>query len=657
MLERWLARRAVGRLAIAGLAAGLAVLAALAIWGTIQAQATTDRVRAYNKIGAVWQRVFTDLAVEDAALREFLATGGSAFRRPSLVRVVNSAGAELDWLASEGGEREAYQVRVVRISYDNYTRIIRNVLEDSASAKLGGYSELATLYFTQLRGMVVENVDRKQRELIEYLDRVDSHTLALRWVTLTVAAIGFVMCLVSSVVLVAYQRRAERESSLNRHKALHDNLTGLANRHLLAEQTERAIQAAGDDNAAVGLLLIDLDRFKNVNDTLGHHSGDELLRQVSDRLVRFSRETDLVARLGGDEFAILLRDIHSIDDMCAVARRIREVVQEPVELDGLIVDFGASVGAAAFPFDARSGDELLQHADVAMYVAKRSKLGVSYYTPSEDENDPERLAMVSELRQGLARGELVLHYQPKVDATTLRPVGVEALVRWQHPERGLLTPGAFLPLIEPTELIEQLTSRVLEMAMRQMGEWAKKGRHIPVAINITPRSLLNSAFPDEVAGLLSEHGVSPELLTLELTESALITAPALASRTLWRLRRKGIRSSIDDFGTGYSSMASLRDMPVQELKIDRSFVTTMRSDERNHAIVDATIYLAKNLALDVVAEGVEDAATLRALRELGCGTIQGYHISKPLPAEACDEWLEQNSHPIHADISTGRLRE
>jgi diguanylate cyclase (GGDEF)-like protein len=571
---------------------------------------------------------------------------------------VNSAGPELDWLAREGGEREAYQVRVVRISYDNYTRIIRSVLDDSPAAKLGGYSELATLYFTQLRGMVVENVDRKQRELIEYLDRVDSRTLILRWVMLVVAVIGFVMCLMGSVVLVAYQRRAERESSENRYKALHDTLTGLANRNLLAEQTERAIQAAGgEEGGAIGLLLIDLDRFKNINDTLGHHSGDELLRRVAARLVRSSRDTDLVARLGGDEFAILLRDVHSVDDMCAIARRIRELVQEPMELDGLIVDFGASVGAAAFPFDARTGDELLQHADVAMYVAKRSKLGVSYYTPSEDENDPERLSMVSELRQGLARGELVLHYQPKVDATTLRPVGLEALVRWQHPERGLLAPGVFLPLIEPTELIEQLTSRVLEMAIRQMGVWAQKGRRIPVAVNITPRSLLNSAFPEEVAGLLSDHAVSPELLTLELTESALITAPALASRTLWRLRRQGIRSSIDDFGTGYSSMASLRDMPVQELKIDRSFVTTMRSDERNHAIVDATIYLAKNLALDVVAEGVEDAATLRALRELGCGTIQGYHVSKPLPAAACDEWLDRHAEPIRADVSAGRFRE
>lgn len=639
----WTARCALARAAAAGLALGLAALGTLALWGTAVTHATAGRVRAVNDVSAVWNDIFDHVTVEDAALRAYLATGGTDLRRQPLVVAVNSASDQFGWLLEHGGPAEAEHARSVRIDYDNYTKVIRTVLDLTDRTQLSGYAEPATRYFAALRDRIVGNVDRKQRELAEFLAEADERNVVLRWIVLAVISVDALFCVASSAVLIAYQRRAERELATNRHGAFHDTLTGLPNRRMLAEHAERAVTAVRGGQGMAGLLLIDLDRFKDINDTLGHHYGDRLLRQVAGRLSKISRQSDVVARLGGDEFAVLLPRVESAEDLLAVAERVRRTIQEPVVLDGLTVGFGASIGASSCPLDAADADELLQHADIAMYIAKRGGFGLRLYDPGKDGSDAASLSVLSDLRRGIEHGELVLYYQPKIDAVSLRPIGVEALVRWQHPDRGLLPPGAFLPAIESTELIDRLTEVVLQLAVRQAGVWQLQGRRLPVAVNITARSLLDARFPEKVMHLLDQCGVAPEMLTLELTESALITVPALASEVLRQLRRYGVQSSIDDFGTGYSSMAFLRDMPVHELKIDRSFVTTMRTDERNHAIVRAMVDLARNLTMNVVAEGVEDRETLDALAGLGCGFIQGYYVSRPLGVAELHAWLDRQS--------------
>jgi diguanylate cyclase (GGDEF)-like protein len=653
MSTRWLARRAVARIAVAGLALGLAVLAVLTLWGSAATQATTARVRAINAVSSRWGSIFTHLTVEDSALRQYLATGGTEPRRAPLAAAVDSAGPDFAWLGLHGGSADAGHARQVHVLYQGQTDVIEAVLGESNASQLSGYAELATLNFANLRAQIVANVARKQGELTTYLIQVDHRNLMLRRVAVGAVAVDVIFCLLTSMFLVRYQRRTEEDSAVNRHKALHDSLTGLANRQFLADRTGRALVEARRDGQMVCLLLIDLDRFKDVNDSLGHHFGDLLLQRVADRLREVSRASDTVARLGGDEFAVLLRDVQTLDGVAQAAERVRHAIQAPTELNGLTVDFGASVGASVFPVDCDDAEGLLQHADVAMYVAKRGGFGVSIYDASRDQSDPSAIGVLSELRRGIESGELVLFYQPKVDALTLLPCGVEALVRWQHPIRGLLSPAEFLPLIEPTEFIEQLTDEVLRIAVRQAGVWASAGQYLPISVNITGRSLFNPAFPDAVRDLLAEFSVSPDLLIVELTESALVTSPARASEALRELRARGIRASIDDFGTGYSSLTLLRDLPVHELKIDSSFVTTMRTDERNHAIVSATIGLARTLGLEVVAEGVEEEQTFSALADLGCQVIQGYYISKPLPVADLDAWLVRGLRRDTSDLTCG----
>lgn len=661
MLGGWVVRRVAARSAIAGLAVGLALLAFLAILATVEVTQTAERAQVFDDVNSAWTRVFTHLTTEDAAFRQYVdgaaaAESERALYRGTLAGVVGSAEGDLVWLQRNGGDAEETHVRAVRTEYAAYAVVIRQALAVDDPADLVRYSSGdAAALFTSLRERIVWNIDRKQGELTAYLEQVRHRNDNLRVGAVTIMLLDGMLCAISSIVLVGHQRQAEREARSNRHRATHDTLTGLANRRMLVELAVDSIGQARSGQDLVALLLIDLDRFKDVNDALGHQYGDRVLQRVANRLTGLSRRTDVVARLGGDEFAVLLTWVSSVEDVTTIAERIRREIQEPVVLDGLTIDFGASVGASVFPLDAQDADELLQHADIAMYVAKRGNAGVSIYNPGKDENDPASLSVLSELRRGIDRNELVLHYQPKVDSVTLRPIGVEALVRWQHPTRGLLPPVAFLPIIEATEFIEQLTDTVLHLAVEQIRDWLAQGTQLSVAVNITARSLLSASFPEHVAELLEEYGVPPHLLTLELTESALITAPAIASDALRQLRRYGVQSAIDDFGTGYSSMALLRDMPINELKIDRSFVTTMRTDERNHAIVKAMVDLGHNLNLEVVAEGVEDQETLDTLAGLGCGLIQGYFISKPLPISGMNTWLNSQGHsaPMASRIRSG----
>jgi diguanylate cyclase (GGDEF)-like protein/PAS domain S-box-containing protein len=439
----------------------------------------------------------------------------------------------------------------------------------------------------------------------------------------------------------AERARDEAEEQL-RHQALYDGLTGLPNRMLFHERVKHALLEARRDNQKLALLMLDLDRFKEINDTLGHAAGDEVLREVAWRLSRVTRGSDSIARLGGDEFSILLRNA-SACDATTVVSRVSSCLEEPIIVQDLPLRVDASIGLAAFPRDGGDVDLLIQHADVAMYAAKAANGGFAVYDSSADPHTPDRLALIGELRQALEREELVLYYQPQLTLSTGSVMAVEALIRWQHPQRGLVPPDEFIPLVQETGLIKPLTHYVLDRALRQCRSWNELGRPMKVAVNLAMRNLIDADLPSDVADLLELNGVSADCLVLEITESAVISDPLRTEAVLARLAKMGVRLSVDDFGTGYSSLTYLTRLPIDEIKIDRSFVTNMNSSADKEVIVRSTIDLARNLGKQVVAEGVETAIVLQRLEELGCHQVQGYYVSKPLPAEKLDTWLAESA--------------
>jgi diguanylate cyclase (GGDEF)-like protein/PAS domain S-box-containing protein len=444
---------------------------------------------------------------------------------------------------------------------------------------------------------------------------------------------------IAVVTDITERKRAEDALA---HQALHDLLTDLPNRTLLHDRLRQAIRTAERDGTSVALLVMDLDRFKEVNDTFGHHYGDLLLRQVGDRLQGALRDADTLARLGGDEFALLLPVSDEVG-AADVARRLLQALDEPFAIEGHNLDIGASIGIAVCPEHGGDADTLLQRADVAMYVAKRSGTGHAVYTPDQDQHSPNRLSLAGELRHAIEQDQLVLHYQPKLDLASRQVVGVEALVRWQHPGQGLVLPDQFIPLAEQSGLIHPLAEWVLGEAARQYHHWRLAGFDLPVAVNLSMRNLHDPRLSHTIANLLATWNLTAAALNLEITESSLMADPHRALEVLGRLRELGLSIAIDDFGTGYSSLAYLKRLPVAELKLDRSFVREMASDPRDLAIVRSTVDLAHNLGLRVVAEGVEDSASQELLAELACDQAQGYFISRPLPAAALTDWLRRRS--------------
>jgi diguanylate cyclase (GGDEF)-like protein len=414
----------------------------------------------------------------------------------------------------------------------------------------------------------------------------------------------------------------------SRELALTDELTGLANRRLFHERLNAELGAGNDTPLAVA--MVDLDRFKELNDTLGHHAGDLLLAQLGPRLQEVVGEAGLVARLGWDEFALLLPGA-GLARAAELSRRVGVALQTPFEIDGLEVVMDASIGAALCPDDGVDAEALLQRADVAMYQAKEARTGFQAYDPARDRHSRERLALMAELRHALERDELVLHYQPKVDLQTGLVAGVEALVRWQHPVHGLRGPGAFLPHAEHTALMRPLTLHVLESALSQLAAWRADGLDLHVAVNLAVQNLLDLRTPGHVADLLDRHGLPAQSVTLEVTESLMLHDPQRAGEVLADLKQLGVGLALDDFGTGYSSLEHLKRLPVNELKIDKSFVMTMDRDAADRAIVASTSALGRSLGLRVVAEGVESAAAGSVLAAIGCDLAQGFHYSPPVP--------------------------
>jgi diguanylate cyclase (GGDEF)-like protein len=423
------------------------------------------------------------------------------------------------------------------------------------------------------------------------------------------------------------------------HASLHDTLTGLANRKLLIERAAEVLDEARRTGGQAALFVLDLDRFKEVNDTLGHVVGDRLLQCVGARLCHVVRPSDMVARLGGDEFAVLLPALDGLAEAQEVADRISASLREPFGVDGMRFDLEASIGIAMHPLHADDFESLLRRADVAMYLAKEGRCGVQTYDPAQDHNSTERLALLGELRRALEEGQLELHYQPKADLTTGQVVGVEALVRWLHPERGMVPPDEFVPLAEQTGLMRDLTDFVVDAAVRQVAAWRETGIVLPVAVNVSVRDLHDARFTERLRASCERWLVDPAALQLEITEGVLLRDPERTTEVLHELAAMGIALSLDDFGTGYSSLAHLKRLPVSEIKIDRSFVQRMDAGADDAAIVRSIIELGDALGLRVVAEGVETAQSWAHLSALGCAAAQGYFLAAPMAPEQATAWL------------------
>jgi diguanylate cyclase (GGDEF)-like protein/PAS domain S-box-containing protein len=434
----------------------------------------------------------------------------------------------------------------------------------------------------------------------------------------------------------------KRAQAALEHQALHDALTGLPNRTLLGKHLDQAVAACRRTSGTFALLALDLDRFKEINDSLGHHCGDVVLNQVSERFRAALRDSDILARFGGDEFALLLPD-SGPDGAIKTSRRLLAALEQPFALDGLPVSVGVSIGIAIYPHHGTCSQTLLQRADVAMYQAKKTRSDVIVYADDCDATSTKKLTLASELRQGIEDDQLLLHYQPQVDLRTKRIESAEALVRWPHPRDGMLSPSQFVPLAEHTGLIKSLSLWVMETALLQCRLWRRSGFNLDVAVNLSPSSFTDEHLVTTITRLLNNADALPSWLTIEITENVMMADPDATRVMLHKLRDLGVRISIDDFGTGQSSLAYLRDFPVDEIKIDKSFIKHLNSDPSVLTIVRSIIELGSDLNCRVVAEGIEDQATLDRLCELGCHAAQGYFVERPRPAHDFTNWLNAQS--------------
>ncbi|MBV8159976.1 MAG: bifunctional diguanylate cyclase/phosphodiesterase [Acidimicrobiia bacterium] len=442
------------------------------------------------------------------------------------------------------------------------------------------------------------------------------------------------------VISISVSRGLRQEVAFNAFLAEHDNLTDLPNRTLFHRRAEAALKRAKPDDP-VAIAIIDLDRFKDVNDTLGHHNGDRLLSELARRLDVNTRPEDTVARLGGDEFGVVLTGVTDAEE---ALWRLRDVIDREVEVSGLPLSVESSVGYVVAPADGIDVDDLLQRADVAMYVAKGAHSGVVRYDPEQDDYDAAKLGLIAELRHAIDDGQLLLHYQPKASIRTGRVEAMEALVRWNHPARGLLYPDSFIPIAEQTDLIDKLTHWALARALDDLRDLGRPSSKLAVAVNVSARSLSKPDFAWRVQNALQRAGVPPTRLIIEITETALITDPERAGVALANLDAAGVRVSIDDFGQGQTSLGYLSNLAVHELKIDKSFVSDMLTNPAHAAIVRSIVDLGHNLDMRVVGEGVETEEVLEGLRDAGCDVAQGYLLARPMALDQLEDWLHDGGH-------------
>jgi diguanylate cyclase (GGDEF)-like protein len=642
------------RFASIGLIVTLLSLAGLSLTGVAQIRTSADTVARSRALADAYARA------NRAVWQEQILEQQYRLARSDEIRTLHAAaGADLNSALTDvqrmGDSTDHALVLRLRDMLDAYGYAVLQVF---ASVDLGQDTQAAGFdsddvepVFTEISTLVQGATDNHASTA----DRAITQMRKTEAFVFVMIVAGFGLCLVLAsgftLVIGRYQRQLLRQAEQNEHAALHDALTGLPNRTLFADRLGQTLAAGRRSGSPAAVVLLDLDRFKEVNDTLGHEYGDELLRAVAARLREVLRTADTVARLSGDEFALLLPDADAAVAADLAGRILRRLHSSFVLQSGenrVTVDVEASVGVAMAPVHGDTVEELMRCADVAMYTAKDAKNGAVMYEPATAARQPNRLLLLGDLRRALEQpDELVLYYQPKVNLPMGELCGVEALVRWEHPTRGLVSPNEFIPVAENTGLVNLLTTHVLRLAVRQGAAWRSSGLRVPIAVNLSARCLVDPSLLDRVRALLEEHHLPPELLRLEVTESAVMANPALAQKTLVGLHQLGVRLSIDDYGTGYSSMAYLKRLPVDELKIDRSFVLNMTDVDNDDAIlVRSAIDLGHNLGLTVVAEGVERAEHVSALIRLGCDIAQGYHFARPMPAPQLLTWLRERRTSI-----------
>ncbi len=662
---------------------GLAVLRSSNEEALIKRADTTARLFASTTQAAV---LATDLATLESFVGELLSNPGIVYARVHSKQGVLAEGGEKKWLdrtfvpdtsltsAERDGVFDAYAE--ILVAGEKYGRVeigfsittIQQLISETRakSFTLAGVNLLLVGMFSLLLGIyLTRGLNALQQGAQHIAEGELGHLIDVRGKDeLAQTALAFND--MSSKLAHLDAERARKEEEIRRlnaelesrviertiqlqdvnkqleHQALHDGLTNLPNRSLFHDRLMAALLAAHRSNEPLALIGIDLDLFKEINDTRGHLAGDLVLQHVAAASLEALRDSDTVARMGGDEFYILLPKVGDIASAVNVAERVLASIKKPVLVGEESVEVGASLGISIYPEHGKDADDLIAHSDAAMYEAKRGKHGVMVYKPEMGAGKNEAVALKGELRRALTDGELVLHFQPKIDFNAQKINGVEALVRWQHPRLGLLYPDKFIALAEYSGQIKPLTIEVLKLALQQIHVWREQGMEFPVAVNVSAVNLQDRGFPEMVAAMLAEYEVPSRLLELEVTETAIMNEPLCAIDNIRKLDNIGVQVSIDDFGTGYSSMAYLQKLLVAKIKIDKSFVIDMDKDEKDNVIVRSTIDLAHNLGLKAVAEGVESEAVWDKLKAMGCDSAQGYFMSKPLTPEKFAEWIQSS---------------
>ena len=577
-----------------------------------------------------------------------LALISDAFEKDEALQRFDRRGTEFStaWSKFQSMELNA-QERAIAERLNNLTHDQGRIVREAIERVVSGYGLAMAAYMRKVvipgQQGVADEIDKllalQQEQAHQAVQSsTDSYLNARRlllWLCGITIAIGI---FVAYIVL----RQVMRQSRELEQKALFDDLTGLPNRALFFDRLGQAALMYENEQKPFSIVIIDLDRFKEVNDLEGHHVGDLLLKHVARKISAAMRRTDTVARLGGDEFVLLL-PAASAASAEAIVKKMLPFLCQRASLDGVMVDVAASMGIASCPEHDGDVQQLLLKADMAMYAAKRANVGYRVYTAEIEAVASKNVELQNELRYAIENDQLLLHYQPKINHHTACIMGVEALVRWNHPQRGWLPPDEFIPMAEASGLIQPLTLWVIQAALQQTVKWHEAGHTFTVAVNLSTRNLLDGDLPGRVAKLLATYHVKPECLVFEITESAVMAEPARALETLLKLNKMGIQLSLDDFGTGYSSLAYLKKLPVSEIKIDKSFIKDMELDASDTVIVRSTIALGHNLGMKVVAEGVENLEIWELLTALGCDASQGYYMSRPLSVEALDEWLKTSA--------------
>lgn len=571
--------------------------------------------------------MLTDEFEKDEELQRFYAKGSEWWMAWQQLQAMGMNQDELDLaerinaLAQERNEMLRVAVEMAKWRHN------QAVLDYMTKVAVPGQQALSD----EIDNLLKLQQKQTQQAVVNAADSYHDARALLLWLCSIVVLISI---LVGAVVLW----RVMKQSRELEYKALFDDLTGLPNRSMLFDRLAQAAKTYKSEQKPFSIVLLDLDRFKDVNDLRGHHIGDLLLKHVAQNITNTMRRSDTVARLGGDEFVLLLPGVGAANAE-AIVKKLLAALCHRVELSGYLVDVNASMGIASYPEHDVDIERLLLKADIAMYSAKRANLGYRIYTPEMEVLAARNMELQNELRHAIEHEQLELHYQPKISHHTASIMGVEALVRWNHPERGMVGPDEFIPLAEDCGLIQPLATWVLHEAMQQCVHWHEAGHEFKVSVNLSTRNLLDDDLPSKVSKLLASYRVRPEWLAFEITESAVMEEPEHALETLIKLSKMGIQLSLDDFGTGYSSLAYLKKLPVSEIKIDKSFIKDMELDVNDTVIVRSTIALGKNLGMKVVAEGVENQQIWALLGALGCDASQGFYMSQAMTAAEIDAWL------------------